>query len=210
MSNENELEQDARELPDGEVVAVEGAEAQVDDAKSAPEDRSQQGPFDLSEVPAIRPYIDLGSLKVLPREGLKLRLDVEEGSKRIVALSLDFQESTLQVQAFSAPKNSGVWLSILQQIESQLSAQGVTQRRTDGVFGPELLASPAAAGAQSLRFIGVDGPRWVLRGIVSGKALTDESASSAIDGLFRSLVVVRGEVPMPPRELLPLRVPAGA
>jgi hypothetical protein len=28
--------------------------------------------------------------------------------------------------------------------------------------------------------------------------------------LFRSLVIVRGETPMPPREMLPIRIPAQA
>jgi hypothetical protein len=186
------------------------AERVIEDPKSAPDDRLSAGPFDLSEVPAIRPYVDLGALKVLPREGLQLRLDVEEGSKRIVAVSLDYHGSTLQVQAFSSPKGSGVWLSILAQIETQLTSQGTVFTRSEGTFGPELLASVPGDAIAKMRFIGVDGPRWVLRGIVSGAALTDESKMQEIDELFRSLVVVRGEMPMPPRELLPLRVPAGA
>lgn len=204
-ANPNEL---AAELDELEPAVADDAVASQDDAKSAPPDRAERGPYDLAEVPAIRPYVDLGSLKVLPREGLQLRLDVEEGSQRIVALSLELRGSTLQVQAFSAPKNSGVWLSILQQIETQLAAQGVSTSHVEGSFGPEIIAR--SAGSQPLRFIGVDGPRWVLRGIVSGNALSDDAAAQEIDELFRSLVVVRGEIPMPPRELLPLRVPAGA
>jgi len=182
----------------------------VDDPKSAPEDRATEGPFDVSEVPAIRPYVDLGAIKVLPREGLQLRLDVEEGSQRIVAVSLDYQGSTLQVQAFSAPKSSGVWLGIVSQIEAQLAAQGTAFTKAEGTFGPELMASVPGDASAKMRFVGVDGPRWVLRGIVSGQAMSDASTMQAIDDLFRSLVVVRGDVPMPPRELIPLRVPAGA
>jgi hypothetical protein len=190
--------------------AVETATPAVqDDPKSAPLDRSTLGPYDLTEVPAIRPYVDLGAIKILPREGLKLRIDVEEGTQRLVAVSLDFADSTLQLQAFSAPKGSGVWLGILQQITAQLSSQGATLVAEDGPFGPEATASVEGSTGPSMRFIGVDGPRWVLRGIVSGAALTDEEKRGEIESLFRSIVVVRGDMPMPPRELLPLRVPAG-
>lgn len=212
MTERDEAVESGEELEERdalESIQHEDAPAPQDDEKSAPADRAERGPFDLAEVPAIRPYVDLGSLKVLPREGLQLRLDVEEGSKRIVALSLDLNNSTLQVQAFSAPKNSGVWLSIIQQIETQLGSQGVNIVRVDGAFGPEITTQSTGTQSQPMRFIGVDGPRWVLRGIVSGAAIRDEAAAHEIDELFRSLVVVRGEIPMPPRELLPLRVPAG-
>ena len=55
-------------------------------AKAAPVDRSTAGPFDESEANPVRPYIDLGGIKILPREGLNLRLEVEEQTKRIVAV----------------------------------------------------------------------------------------------------------------------------
>ena len=34
------------------------------DAKSAPADREQSGPFDEAEARAVRPYIDLGAIKI--------------------------------------------------------------------------------------------------------------------------------------------------
>ena len=73
--------------------------------KVAPEDRAESGPFDESEANPVRPYIDLGGIKILPREGLNLRLEVEEQTKRIVAVGLDYAESTLQVQPFAAPRS---------------------------------------------------------------------------------------------------------
>lgn len=191
------------------VGAIE-ASVQSDEPKSAPDDRELSGPFDASEISGIRPYVDLGALKVLPREGLQMRLDVEEASNRIVAVSFDLAESTLQVQAFSAPKSAGVWLSIVRQISAQLEQQGAVPSQQDGVFGPEVSVASVAGGGTQMRFIGVDGPRWVLRGTITGKALSEEAARAEVEDLFRSLVVVRGDLPMPPRELLPLRVPAAA
>lgn len=181
-------------------------------AKSAPADRHTNGPFDVTEVPAIRPYVDFGSLKILPREGLAIRIDLEEATKRLVALSLDIAGSTLQLQAFSAPKSSGVWNATRSQIGQQLTDQGAQVEEHEGEFGLELLANVVSpeTGLRKLRFIGVDGPRWFLRGVITGAAVSEPSAAATVEDVFRSVVVVRGDIPMPPRELLPLVVPAGA
>jgi hypothetical protein len=50
------------------------------------------------------------------------------------------------------------------------------------------------AGKRLARFVGVDGPRWFLRGVIGGAATTDVEAAARED-LFRSIVVVRGGSP---------------
>jgi len=198
-----------------ELVAREPAQPELDDAKSAPEDRATAGPFDLSEVPGMRPYVDLGGVKVAPREGLQMRLEVDDRNKRVVAVTLEHSGSVLQVQAFSAPKSSGLWHQVRRDIAQQLGSQGArTQTDEAGEFGPELeavtpLPAEQGGGTRVVRFIGVDGPRWLLRGVIMGRAIDDAEARSQINELFREIVVVRGDQPMPPSELLPLRVPAG-
>lgn len=178
--------------------------------KSGPEDRATAGPLDESEANAVRPYVDLGGVKILPRSDLALRLEVEEGSKRVVAVGLDYAGSSLQVQPFAAPRSSGLWHEIRQQIVDQITKQGGRITPRDGVFGPELLAEIPVAGGQPrlARFIGVDGPRWFLRGVISGAGATDPAAAAQIEEIFRSIVVVRGTTPMPPRDLIPLHMPA--
>jgi len=183
--------------------------------KSAPEDRAELGPLDEREANAVRPYVDLGGVKVLPREGLQLRLEVEEATKRVVAVALDYAESTLQVQPFAAPRTSGLWHEIREQIAEQIRRQGGRIEEKEGPFGPELRAEVPAQGQQGgdtriARFIGVDGPRWFLRGVIAGKAAVDPVAAEQVEDLFRSIVVVRGTAPMPPRDLIPLQVPQGA
>lgn len=182
--------------------------------KSTPEDRETEGPFDDSEANPVRPYIDLGGVKVLPRDGLQLRLEVEEETGRVVAVGLDYAGSTLQVQPFAAPRSSGLWHEIRAQIADQIQRQGGRTSERDGVFGPELVAEipvaqPGVPGETRIaRFIGVDGPRWFLRGVIAGDAAVDPVAAVEIEDLFRSIVVVRGSHPMPPRDLIPLRMPA--
>ncbi|MFJ4038866.1 DUF3710 domain-containing protein [Microbacterium sp. NPDC090007] len=196
--------------PEAEQTALEPALP----AKSAPADRDSAGPFDEAEANPVRPYIDLGGIKILPREGLNLRLEVEEQTKRIVAVGLDYAESTLQVQPFAAPRSSGLWEETREQIRQQVKQQGGRVEEREGPLGPELLAEvPVMAGADGAgkrlaRFVGVDGPRWFLRGVVGGAATSDIEAAAAIEDLFRSIVVVRGTSPMPPRDLIPLRMPS--
>ena len=177
--------------------------------------RAEIGPLDESEANPARPYIDLGGLKILPREGLNIRLEVEEPSKRIVAAGLDYADSSLQVQPFAAPRSSGLWPEIRLQITQQILGQGGQVTPRAGSFGPELLAQipvsvadGAPAQMRLARFVGVDGPRWFLRGVISGAGAVDPAAAETIDELFQSIVVVRGNVPMPPRDLIPLRVPS--
>ncbi|MBO9578872.1 MAG: DUF3710 domain-containing protein [Microbacteriaceae bacterium] len=181
--------------------------------KSAPEDRATKGPFDASEVSGVRPYVDLGGVKIVPRTDLHLRLEVEEASKRVVAVGLEYHGSTLQVQPFAAPRSSGLWHEIRGQIMEQLASQGARAKPATGPFGPEIFAEipvtvEGQQGMRLARFIGVDGPRWFLRGVIAGKGATDRDAAAEIEELFRSIVVVRGGSPMPPRDLIPLKMPS--
>lgn len=196
-----------------DIAPDQNAAAETDQPKSAPADRATTGPLDESEANAVRPYVDLGGVKILPRPDLHLRLEVEEGTKRVVAVGLDYAGSTLQVQPFAAPRTSGLWHEIRQQIVDQIHKQGGSTEVLDGPFGPEVQAQiPVAAGqsggSRVARFIGVDGPRWFLRGVIAGAGAAGGDAAAEVEDLFRSIVVVRGNTPMPPRDLIPLTMPA--
>ena len=62
-------------------------------------------------------------------------------------------------------------------------------------------------GFQSVRFVGVDGPRWFLRALFTGAAATDPARAAALEDAVRNIVVVRGSSPMPVRDPLPLQLP---
>lgn len=184
--------------------------------KSAPADRRTAGPLDITEVQGVRPYIDFGSMRIPSRENLQMRLEVEESTQRIVAVSMDFAGSSLQLQAFAAPKSEGIWHEIRTQMRDSIKAQGGETEERVGSLGPELIAkiplldeNGLKTGHRLARFIGVDGPKWFLRGVIGGAALNDAKAAADIDDLFRSVVVVRGDVPLPPKDLLPLTIPGG-
>ena len=178
--------------------------------------REATGPFDVSEIDSTNGYVDLGALLIAPREGLQLRLEVEEATQRVVAVTMDLEGSSLQLQAFAAPRSEGLWDEIREQIGQSVGSQGGQVEEVPGAFGTELVAKlPAgtgdgAGGYRVARFIGVDGPRWFLRGVLGGEAAIDRDAAANLESLFRQIVVVRGESPMPPRDLLQLRLPKDA
>ncbi len=179
-------------------------------------DRATHGPLDESEVASTEGYVDLGALMVTPREGLSLRLEVEESTNRVIAVTLDLNGSSLQLQAFAASRSEKLWRDIREQIGLSVGSQGGEIEILDGTFGKEVLAKVPAQGADGsngfrvARFLGVDGPRWFLRGVLGGNAAMDRAAAAELEDLFRGVVVVRGEVPMPPRDLLLLRLPKDA
>ncbi len=173
-----------------------------------------EGPFDSSQVEINETLIDFGSILV-PKSipDMTVRVEVEETTGRLVAVSLEVENSLLQISAFSAPKTAPIWHEVADQLLESLAGQGAKASRVEGPFGASILATlttdDTALSPRELKFFGADGPRWFLRGILSGQALTDPATAVVLDNVFRQLVVNRGADAMPPRELLPLSMPAG-
>lgn len=212
VATESDVDDDAVTAPvDEATLDAPAVEAEQDAEESY--DRAALGPFDVDEVDDSDAVIDLGAIKITPVPELELRLEVEEATQRVVAVTMDYRGSSLQLQAFAAPKSSGLWAEIREQIHESVQAQGGMSEELKGVFGTELLArlpvqsTGSDSGFRVARFIGVDGPRWFLRGVVGGDAATDPDAAAPLEEMFQAVVVERGEEPLPPRDLLHLRVP---
>lgn len=177
---------------------------------------TSEGPFDGDDFEDHDGYLDLGALLIKPVPGLQLRLEVEEATQRVIAVALEIGGSRMQLQVFAAPKTDDLWPGISTQIATGIADQGGETETVSGRFGNELLARvPQQApdgrkGYVVLRFLGVDGPRWFLRAVIGGAALTDATESKAMEDALAQVVVVRGDTPMPPTELLALTVPSGA
>ncbi len=200
----------AERLEPGADEERDGSEAGADEAVAR-----DAGPFDESEVEGREDRVDLGALWVRPVPGMELRLEVDQQSQQVNAATVVVGESALQVQAFAAPRSSGLWAEIRREIAEAVERQGGTADEHPGPVGTTLRTRmPSEAGGRTVfapaTFVGVDGPRWFLRGVLSGRAAIEEKASEQLLEVFRALVVVRGGEPMAPRELLPLRLPADA
>ncbi|WP_427893979.1 DUF3710 domain-containing protein [Kribbella sp. GL6] len=178
------------------------------------------GPFDSTEVEEADlesgERIDLGALQVTGMPGMELGLQVDEQSGVVQAVLLMLDDSALELRAFAAPKTSGIWDEVRQEIMDEAARMGGTATETDGPFGTELvLVVPVEdpegqVFSQTSRVIGVDGPRWLLRGTVLGRAAVEPDAAAPMEETLRNVVVVRGNEPMAVRESLPLRLPEGA
>jgi hypothetical protein len=143
---------------------------------------------------------------------LVVRADIDEVNNRVVAITLEEDGHRLQLQAFAASKIEGMWEPTLAAIEQAITDQGGSAQRLEGALGPEIKAGvPVVEDGLRLlkesRFIGVDGPRWFLRGVLTGPDLAHPPRYQSLIELFRSVGVSRGETPLPPGDLLPLTIP---
>jgi len=68
-----------------------------------------RGPWDSSDLNAPTDLVDFGSILFVPNPGVGVRADIEEGTQRVVAISFDYRESVLQVQAFASSKGATLW-----------------------------------------------------------------------------------------------------
>jgi hypothetical protein len=202
---------------DEEAPQPFGTEGDQDDAGQRPPAAGRNtGPWDVEEVEPSEEYIDLGGLWLPGRPGMELRLEVEEANDRVIAATVQLGESAVQLQAFAAPRTSGIWDEIRTEIAASVTRQGGTADEVPGPFGRELLARVPARSPdgrpvhQPARFAGIDGPRWFLRAVFHGEAAYQADRAGDLEDLVRGVVVVRGTEAMAPRELLTLRLPLGA
>lgn len=173
------------------------------------------GPWDGAEAFPERERMDFGSLLVPAVEGFDIQINVADEQGMWIAVVRG--ESVLQLQAFAAPKTSGLWDEVRQEIAEEVAKSGGDSEEAAGPFGAELRArvNPGEEGRRSqqlqpLRFIGVDGPRWFLRGMITGPAARRSELAVPFEQIFADVVVVRGDHPAPPRDQLEIQLPEQA
>jgi hypothetical protein len=196
-----------------ETAATAGTEADeveddVEEARPAV-DRSA-GPYDESEAPEDGlTRLDIGGMRVAAADGMELRLDVDQASQSVMGVTAVLGDSALQLMAFAAPRTEGIWDEVRGEIRRGLAAQGPVEE-VETEFGTELRATlPVEGGGavQPVRFVGIDGPRWFLRGLFSGSAARDREAAAPLEAVLRATIVVRGGDPMAPGDAIPLSIP---
>ena len=204
-----------REEAPVEEVAAATAVADVEAAPTggeAPTGR-EHGPWDRSEVTDDDGRIDLGAIQLPGVPGMQLRMEVDRASNQTAGVTVVIDGVSLQVQAFAAPRSEGIWDEIRAEISASLVEQGAKVDDIVGPFGRELLARASfreengARTMRVIRFLGVDGPRWFLRGVINGPAEIATDGAAAVEAVFREIVVVRDGVARAPRELLELHDP---
>jgi hypothetical protein len=205
---------DAADAADGEDWADDEETGGEYDARgtAAPASGLAGGPWDAEDAFPTRDRADFGSLLVpiTPMQQIELATDGE----RVIWVSVKSGQSELRVHAFAAPRSTGLWEEVRPEIAAELASVGTTAQEATGPFGTEMFAhvpvqpGNPAAGTVPMRFIGVDGPRWLLRGLIIGAAADGAEPAEPFEQILSDVVVVRGDHPMPPRDMLELRLPA--
>ncbi len=179
--------------------------------------RAEGGPWDAEEAFPALERVDLGSLQVPigPEHEIQLVMAEQHGAW----VTIRYRESEVQIQAFAAARRGALWDDVRAEIAAEVNTAGGRSQETEGSFGIELMAQVPAepgqgagepGGMRLVRFVGVDGPRWFVRGLFSGPAADGGDQADLLEEVLRDVVVVRGEHPVPPREILELRLPPEA
>lgn len=179
------------------------------DRRKPPDVATTKGPFDLIDAPDDdSTRVDLGALRV-PVSDLEMRVDVNE-AQEVVSVTLVGQTGHMQLGVFAAPRSEGIWDEIRAEIAESVAEQhGTAADDESAEFGIELVGRlPGEGGPTPVRFIGVDGPRWMLRAMLVGPCAVDSKKGEPFIEVFRQTVVVRGTDPLPVREPIALRLPA--
>lgn len=196
-------------VDDGVEAVAQDAAENTDD----PRPETRRGPHDVADVPDLDGRLDLGALRIPARPGMQLRLEVEKRTKNIVAVTLGLTGSAMQLQVFAAPRTQGIWDELRAEISNSIGKQGGTVDQIDGPFGTELLARLPVRVAEgqithrAARFVGIDGPRWFLRAVLTGKAAVEQEVAAELEAVLADVVVVRGAEARAPRDVLLLHAP---
>ncbi|MBN1171735.1 MAG: DUF3710 domain-containing protein [Micromonosporaceae bacterium] len=165
------------------------------------------GPFDIEDAPSTEQFLDLGALRIPMVEGVEVRVQADpEG--RVQQIALIAGDNGLQLAVLAAPRTEPIWDEIRAEIRAQLRSDGFASQETAGEYGPELRTRVRTPdGPTDLRFVGISGPRWLVRAIYQGPVALDLDRAPVLTTCLRGLVVDRGGEAMPSGDILPLRLP---
>lgn len=169
------------------------------------------GPYDYDEVAellegVVDQRLDLGSVILPVPPGGQLQVEMTpDGTPQAVHLATEHGRIT--VAAYAAPKSPGQWRAVAADLADSLRKDGARVAVETGPWGREVLAITEGA---DLRFIGVDGYRWMVRLVAAGPsgAVNDGTPLvSAARAILSETVIRRGTDPLPVRDPLPVVLP---
>jgi Protein of unknown function (DUF3710) len=184
------------------------------EASSEATDRDDEldGPFDIDDFddPSVANVarLDLGSVLIPTPEAGQVSVEVTEmGVPSAVWVMTPNGRYT--IAAYAAPKTAGLWREVASELADSLRKDVAKVTIEDGPWGREVVgvAADQGQGVGVVRFIGVDGYRWMIRCVVNGpqdniKALAEEARNALADTVVR-----RGDTPLPVRTPLAVQLP---
>ncbi|ALG84664.1 DUF3710 domain-containing protein [Gordonia phthalatica] len=166
------------------------------------------GPYDIADLatpPAelANSHLDLGSVLMPVVEGGQVTVEMS-ATHEPEAVYLVTPVGRIGMHAFAAPRTGGQWREVVRELAESLRADGAQTSIEDGHWGREIIARVPGG---SHRFIGVDGPRWMIRCVASGPDESETQLAQLARAVLAETVVRRGTEPFPPRDLLPIVLP---
>jgi hypothetical protein len=164
------------------------------------------GPFDIDDFDdpevAAQGRLDLGSVLVpMPAAG-QVQVELNEAGVPS-AVWVVTPNGRFTIAAYAAPKSAGLWREVAGELADSLRKDGAGVSIQDGPWGREVVGT--ATGM--VRFIGVDGYRWMIRCVVNGVAESIDALTAEARDALRDTVVRRGETPLPVRTPLAVQLP---
>jgi hypothetical protein len=170
-------------------------------------DDELDGPFDIDDfddpAAAALARLDLGSVLIPMPEAGQVQVELTEGGVPS-AVWVVTANGRFTVAAYAAPKSSALWREVASELSDSLRKDASEVRIEDGPWGREVVG---AAPAGVVRFIGVDGYRWMIRCVVNGPQETIDALSDEARTALSDTVVRRGDTPLPVRTPLPVQLP---
>ncbi|WP_037162998.1 DUF3710 domain-containing protein [Rhodococcoides fascians] len=192
--------------------AAIGAGGRDADEALDPQDRAaDQGPFDLEELDEDRETLaatrlDLGSVLLPLPAGGQLQVEMTQAGAP-QAVHVVTQYGRITIAAYAAPKSPGQWREVAADLAGSLRGDQSVVSVETGPWGRELHGVTANA---DLRFIGIDGYRWMVRCVLagpSGAVGADSPLVAIARDVLSQTVVDRGSDPHPVRTPLPVVLP---
>jgi hypothetical protein len=169
-------------------------------------DEELEGPFDIDDFddPAVAELarLDLGSVLIpMPQAG-QLQVELTETGVPS-AVWVVTPNGRFTIAAYAAPKTGGLWREVAGELAESLRKDSAKVSIKDGPWGREVVGT--ASGV--VRFIGVDGYRWMIRCVVNGAHETIDALDQEARAALADTVVRRGDTPLPVRTPLPVQLP---
>ena len=184
----------------------QGSDRSAEDDEPQPEPlEAPDGPYDVTDAPDDDiGRIDLGSVRVPVPEGAQVQVEMDPSSGSVKAVHIVVEQGRVTVSAYAAPRSGGLWRDVSAKLTEQLRSDGAKVTSGAGEWGNEL---SAVTDDVALRFVGVDGPGWLVRGVIAGPQSQSATAPDALREIVRGTVVNRGGSPMPVGTPLPITLP---
>lgn len=172
-------------------------------------DEELEGPFDIDDFddPSVAALarLDLGSVLIPMPEVGQVQVELNEtGAPSAVWVMTP--NGRYSIAAYAAPKSTGLWREVASELGDTLRKDAPKVSIEDGPWGREVVGS-AGEGAAVVRFIGVDGYRWMVRCVVNGPYERMAELAEEARNALADTVVRRGDTPLPVRTPLQVQLP---